>query len=187
MPADPALPPPAIGRFVEKPAQLYRQAHRALFAYWDSKRPGPDRLPSRADIDPAEIPALLSRIWMTDVLHTETGLRFRERLVGTGLVELFGRDTTGQDFAQIYREPHLSRQLATYGAVVEHRRPHLSRLRVPKAERSFLIYDRLILPLAAPGDGPVTILLGAHAYHPEPGEDPAQWPAPDCDTAANRG
>ena len=53
----------------------------ALLSYWRSKR-GARRFPSRADIDPAEIPALLPHIILTDVMPDG---RYRYRLTGTSV------------------------------------------------------------------------------------------------------
>jgi hypothetical protein len=168
-----------IGRFVASGQELYRIPHRILFEYWEARRPDDTRLPGRAAIDPAGLRRILSNVWMTDVVRRNGQVYFCERLVGTALTELFEQETTGKFFEEIYKEPHLSRQLATYRDVVACARPHLSRLRVPKAERDHLVYDRLILPLAADGRQ-VDVLLGAHAYDAWPGEDPSEWPAPDA-------
>lgn len=54
---------------------------RALLSYWLGKR-RPSRFPSRADIDPAEIPELLPHIILTDVMPDG---RYRYRLTGTSV------------------------------------------------------------------------------------------------------
>jgi hypothetical protein len=167
-----------VGGFVAAPEALYRRRHRALYDYWAERSRAAGCLPARGDIDPGAIPHLLGSIWMTDVVREDGAPRFRERLVGTGVVQLYGFETTGRWFEEIYEGRHLDRQLATYRAIVAAGRPHLSRLGVPHREREFLVYDRLILPLATDGRTP-DILLGIHAYKPEPGEDPDTWPEPD--------
>jgi hypothetical protein len=164
------LPAPAVGRLVRSADQLYRRKHRRLYDYWQSLRPEGHGLPSRRDIDPLEIPDLLANLWLTDVVSETGTVRFRERLVGTTLARLYGRDTTGKFFEEIYAGEHLARQLATYRAVVEHALPHLARLRVPLADRDFIIYDRLMLPLASDTRTP-DMIIGIHAYRREPGED----------------
>ncbi len=166
---------PAIGRLVHTIDQLTRLKHRQLYAYWDRRR-SPDRpLPARADIDPLDIPELLPNVWLTDVVVTDGVTRFRERLVGTALTRLYGKDTTGQMFEEIYAGDHLQRQLATYRAVASSGLPHVSRLRVPLHHREFLIYDRLLLPLARDHRTP-DMILGIHAYEAEPGEpDLRDW------------
>jgi hypothetical protein len=64
----------------------------ALYEYWNRCR-GPYKMPARADIDPLEVPQLMRYLSLLDVLPGEP--RFRYRLVGTGIVEYFGRDPTG--------------------------------------------------------------------------------------------
>ncbi len=66
---------------------------RALYDYWRGKRHG-RRFPSRADIDPLEIPRLLEHIGLIDVM--EGGEDFSYRLVGTGIARAFGEDPTGR-------------------------------------------------------------------------------------------
>lgn len=63
-----------------------------LYDYWNRCR-GAHKMPSRADIDPLDVPQLMRYLSLLDVLPTEP--RFRYRLVGTGIVEYFGRDPTG--------------------------------------------------------------------------------------------
>lgn len=63
-----------------------------LLDYWDRCRNGRP-MPARADINPAEIPALLPYLGLLDVLPTAP--RFRHRLIGTAVVAYFGRDATG--------------------------------------------------------------------------------------------
>jgi hypothetical protein len=54
---------------------------------------GSKSMPRRRDIDPSEIPRLLPYVQLVET--TEDG-GFRYRLIGTGLVEAFGHDYTGQ-------------------------------------------------------------------------------------------
>lgn len=175
----PSLEPPAIGRFVDGEGDLYRTAHRLLYRYWKSLEPGPSCCPPWRRFDPLDLPArLLPNVWATQVEWGDSGAPvFRERIVGTNVVTVQGRETTGRTFPEIYTGARLACQIATYGAVLSACRPHLSRLRVPHEGREFIIYDRLILPFTDREDGRVSILGGAHAYDPEPGEDPEHWPA----------
>ncbi len=75
----------------------YDSLRRAL-AYWDSKRRG-RRMPARRDLDPIEIPRLLSQIILTDVLRDP--LDFRYRLIGTEVVAVSRRDFTGFRFSEL--------------------------------------------------------------------------------------
>ena len=64
-----------------------------LYAYWDVKR-GDRLMPARADLDPLDIPQVLSHLILLDVTHDP--LRFRVRLYGTEVADLRGRDLTGR-------------------------------------------------------------------------------------------
>ena len=108
---------------------------RRALAYWRSKaREG--RLPGRPDIDPLEVPDLLP--WLTPIdaiwAEVEDGqgkrLRLRCRLIGTEVVTRFGRDITGLYAEEAYSGDYLAQALETYGAIIESRRPHLSRQQI---------------------------------------------------------
>jgi hypothetical protein len=64
--------------------------HLDLCRYWLVKRGG-RAMPSRSDLDPGEIPALLPHLMIVDKVDG----RFRWRLVGTSAVLEVGRDPTG--------------------------------------------------------------------------------------------
>lgn len=63
-----------------------------LHEYWLSRRRG-RLMPSRADIDPADIAQLLPHIALVDIEHEP--FRVRYRVVGTRLVQYVGHDFTG--------------------------------------------------------------------------------------------
>src|SRR3546814_21164581 len=65
---------------------------RRAWDYWTAKR-GDRPMPSRRDIDPAEIPDLLPYLVLTAVLPAPPFLRYR--LVGTRQVAIRGHDPTG--------------------------------------------------------------------------------------------
>lgn len=136
--------------------ELVHEPHRILFGYWKGK--ALDRLPARRDIDPLDIPAVLPTITMTDVVREGGGHRFRRRLVGTAIAETFGRDNTGCWVDELYEEPALSDLLRAYDWVIEHCQPRFDHCSLPLAERSYISYDRLTLPLAEDGQT-VDVLL----------------------------
>ena len=125
--------------------------HRRAFAYWRSKAPE-GRLPGRRDIDPLEVPDLLSWLTLVDVVWDHERLRLRARLIGTGVVARFGRDITGLYAEEAYPEDYLAQVLETYGAIIRSRCPQVSRHQIPIEGRENTEYDRLILPLAKDGD-----------------------------------
>jgi hypothetical protein len=65
--------------------------HLDLYRYWLEKR-GSRVVPSRADIDPAEVFWLLPFLCLVDKVDDW----FRYRLVGTAIVQQFGVDVTGR-------------------------------------------------------------------------------------------
>jgi hypothetical protein len=71
-------------------AEVPISPHLDLYRYWDGRRNG-RLMPSRRDIDPADIPALLRHV---SLIHKLDG-QFRFRLVGSAAGEHFGRDLTG--------------------------------------------------------------------------------------------
>lgn len=130
-------------------ATLHHPAHRRLYDYWRSKAP-PGRLPGRSDIDPVDIPDLLSSIALIDVEREGGATRFRYRLAGTEIVARAGRDPTGKTFEELYEGDYLQSANATYRAIVENGEPFLSGRSFPAA-KDHVTYQRLILPLAADG------------------------------------
>lgn len=162
---DPASPSLAVNpwrrcethiRF-EPDSMLGHQTHRHLYRYWLSKAP-PDRLPSRNDIDPVDIPQLLPWIVLVDVVRGGAALRLRHRLIGTGIVERVGRDVTGGYFDELYDEQHHARVLEDYACVIKSRAPLMSRIAAPVPGLDFLQYDRLALPLADDGETVTTVM-----------------------------
>src|SRR5690349_17666713 len=68
---------------------------RTLARYWFSRRSG-DQVPSRADIDPLDFPALLPNIMLLDRVAENGHDRFRFRLSGTNIALHTGRELTGR-------------------------------------------------------------------------------------------
>lgn len=96
-----------------------------MFAYWRAKRDGRS-MPSRADIDPAEIKSLLPGILLVDVVEADDGgLDFIYRLAGTREVDMRGRDPTGKRVAEAFYGKSAELVIDCYRRVVEARSPFL--------------------------------------------------------------
>jgi hypothetical protein len=132
----------------------------ALRRYWDAVR-GRRAMPSRADIDPADIPRLLPHLFLVDVGATVDDLRWR--LAGTEVVRLFGLEVTGR--------PVGTGMLPTAGRLMRARFAFVARNAHPayatgvmQAERNdHTPFQRLLLPLSSDGvrvDMLVGILVG---------------------------
>lgn len=133
-------------------AQLTDPLHRALFELWLEAKPTDGLPPRLAVADPFRLgPEMLPWVLLVDVDRSGGAPRFRFRLVGTGNVRRYGRDTTGLWFEQVYDGETYSAQMAIYGQVATSGEPAFTRGRVPIPDKSFVSYERLILPLA--GDG----------------------------------
>ena len=72
---------------------------RAFFAYWKSKQVDA-RPPHRGDIDPTEIPALLSNVLLIDIVG-DPAYDFHYRLLGTNIVAVYGIDYAGASLSQM--------------------------------------------------------------------------------------
>ena len=130
------------------------------YAYWASKRAS-DRLPSRADLRPEEIPLLLPYVFLVDVEWQP--LAFRFRLVGTEITRLAQREYTGVRVNAEEYGPCWKIVFSTYSRVVYSARPEVAIWSAPWNDRDFLTYERLIAPLCSAG-GEIGMLFGA--LHP---------------------
>jgi hypothetical protein len=138
---------------------------RELYAYWRSKVAG-GRLPSRADIDPAEIPLLLPHLFLVDVERNPQ--RFRFRLIGTQICAWAGRDATGMyvdDPGFGRRTAELTRQ---YGEVAARGLAFYIEQPASRKERDYAFYDRIVMPLAQDGRTVDMLLCGADMLPPNP-------------------
>lgn len=89
---------------------------RSFYEYWDGKRCG-RHMPSRADLDPAEMKPWLAGIILVDV--AEHPRRLTYRLVGTNSVDLRQRDVTGKAIEEGYFGESLAAVLENYRIVIE--------------------------------------------------------------------
>lgn len=140
--------------------------------YWMSRRNG-KAMPSRGDIDPTAIPRLLPNITLTDVLYNP--LRFRYRLVGTGIVAMAGRDATGQWLDQELYGDKLQEMLWGFTRCVERKMPMALRESVLFVDKKWVVVEVLFLPLAEQ-DGAINMLLSGVTILAED----VEIPPPDC-------
>lgn len=122
---------------------------QALYQYWSDKRQSRP-MPSRADIDPADIKDLLPYLLLTDVHHDP--LRVHFRLVGTAVVDAAGRDMTGQWLHEAEVAGGAEIWLRHYERLVRERAPvcGCTRASLPgNDERSF---EWILLPLSSDGE-----------------------------------
>lgn len=110
--------------------------------------------------EPAAVPDLLPDLFLIDVVWLDDERRrYRYRLVGTRNVERFGRDNTGLWLDEAIDEPHRAGFLKIYERTVLTRQPVCEHLTAVHTERDYLVYERLLLPLASDGSRP-DVLVG---------------------------
>jgi hypothetical protein len=128
------------------------------FDYWRSKGDG-SRLPGRQHLQMEEMRAFLPFVILFDVVCHGGAYRFRQRLVGTHIVELFGRDTTGQFVDETSAPDHCVPVQARLTEIVETASPRFGVYHPPFPHLDFLEYEHLTLPLASDGRS-VDMLFG---------------------------
>ncbi len=151
-------PDPSIIRTEATLAVIEESRLQRLADYWLALRKG-RRLPSLTDVDPVKIPWALSRLFIIE--HAAVDGVWRFRLAGTEIENDHGRSSLkGLAVADLF-EPdmyeHVRARLKECmngpSVVYMHGRIYRSAHRLP-------IGGRLYLPLADPGTGTVTGILG---------------------------
>jgi hypothetical protein len=150
---------PQLIDFLRRPEN---QAFLEFYEYWRRKAAG-KAMPSRADLDPLEIPQLLPGVFLVDVVPGPPR-RFRFRLVGTRIAELEG-EMTGKfldEFIPGSSGTAMGRQYedAAEGRIGMRRET----LRWHEHERQHINYDVLLLPLSRDG-ATIDMLFGFCVYH----------------------
>ncbi len=129
------------------PEDLPTEDFRWLMAFWNDLRGSRD-MPARSDFTPAQLVPYLPRIVLTDVEHEP--LRFRARLVGTGIVADSGTDPTGRYYEDLPGSEDVVRRHAW---VVANRKPYFAHdIPLVWASNKFNTYSVLVMPLSADGD-----------------------------------
>lgn len=130
-----------------------------LVDYWASKLGG-RKMPSRKDIDPAEIVPLLPFVALVDVIpDVPVEKRYRVRLFGTQLVEYHQKDWTGKLIFDVTSAEAAQRIVQAGEFCVNHHRPWLSSGKLYWAShKSSKQFEIVIVPLS-PDDAVVNMLL----------------------------
>lgn len=145
--------------------------HPALFRYWDAARGGRS-MPARTDLDPLEMKAALPYLMLIDVVGPE----FRYRLVGTQVVQDFGRDLTGKTVGQQIRPmPFAADVGALFRRVRDEGRPVFTTGHHQTPDGVTHSVSRLLLPLGEDGRTGMIMICRLARY---PRSEPAgSWPS----------
>jgi hypothetical protein len=149
-----SLPEAATDEFV---AALGSTALAELYAYWRAKR-GARFAPSRADIDPIEIPRLLPHLMLIDVV--DGGARFRYRLAGTEVESRFGCSMVGRYIDEMMRGRYSDYLHDLYRELIASRRPLYSESAYGSEDDAPSQARRLMLPLSSDGSVIDMVLAG---------------------------
>lgn len=165
--ADPSATATDRVRLGTWPNQLHPELQEFL-DYWISKHGKNGQLPNRAQIDPSEIPNLLTGIALYDVerVNTAFGYRFKYRLLGTRHSIVNQADFSGRYVEEVHYPDDAVPIIGAFSLVVERKLPHYwRRERASRRDPSLRIYyERIVVPLATDGVN-VNMLLGHFVFH----------------------
>ena len=143
-------------------AQLVVPEQRDLYDYWLSC--AKDRsIPSRDDIHPSHFPKLLPYISLIDVCPEEK--RFRIRLAGTRLRDIYDREITGRYLDELDWGDKRDYWLSAYSRVARNARPAQGIVRGPRRSKDHIVQFWLRLPLSPDGEH-VSMILCYDAFIP---------------------
>lgn len=143
-------------------AQLVVPEQRQLYDYWVGRSEGRS-MPARRDIAPSDFPQLLPLISLIDVEPEPQ--RFRVRLAGTRLREVFDREITGAYLDDLDWGDMTEYWLSAYKRVVQAQKPAQGMVRGPRKAKEHLVQFWLRLPLSGDGER-VTMILCYDAFVP---------------------
>ncbi|MCG8356741.1 MAG: PAS domain-containing protein [Kiloniellales bacterium] len=133
--------------------------------YWEGLA-GTRPMPTRADLDPLDIPGLLPHIYLLNVF--DEPLDFQYRLIGTEIVRHSKRDYTGERVSDLPEQRAPSRIWSLYEQTVTERRPIC--LRVPYLHIPGRYVQKMAAPLSPDGET-VTMIFGVvqfdDSHYPE--------------------
>ena len=117
-------------------------------------------MPSRADIDPVHIPALLPHIILVDVIGAPPV--FRYRLIGTAITKIANRDATGRILDESLYGANTERVLRTYRETVADKSPKAVREIVQFVDKDWIKTEVILMPLSSDGET-IDMIVGAVA------------------------
>ncbi|MFT3809300.1 MAG: PAS domain-containing protein [Micropepsaceae bacterium] len=135
---------------------------REVYEYWLRLKRG-EEIPARCDFSPAAIVRRLPMVSLIDV-----GLcarRFRFRLAGTGLRQVFGEELTGRYLNDIAFGEQAAFWREIYDGIADDAAPAQGYTKLAWREKPAVLQAWLRLPLAGP-DGRVTTILGYDRFLP---------------------
>ena len=137
-------------------SELVSPVNRRMLEHWRKICRG-RTMPSRADLDPLDIPDLLPCVVLLDVLRDPPD--FRYRLIGTQVADSLNKDHTGSKMSEI---PHQAPPSYIWSAclkAVETERPVAADTPYVGRYHEFRRTEDLIMPLSMGDDRPEMLLI----------------------------
>jgi hypothetical protein len=125
--------------------------HRQMYGYWQQKR-GSRCMPTRADIDPTEIPRLLPNLLISEYIPEGEAGRWRYRLAGTAVAAAFGRNPTGRYIDELTKGDYRAFIEHIHGMVRAEQRALFCMSEYLGARDIRMSAKRLLLPLTTDGE-----------------------------------
>jgi hypothetical protein len=141
-------------------------ATQILHDWWQSKR-GDRPMPTRAELDPVELKAILADLVLIDVRPAPDGEghAFTYRLAGTEVDNRFGIRLTGLTVDEIPFGDAGATIRQQYEAAIREKRPIFCRHHVVVGGERYVEYERLVVPLSGAVPAEVTALAAAVDFH----------------------
>lgn len=153
-----------------EPDRLRSRALREAFAYWRAKC-GDRAMPSRDDLDPSEMLGWLSHTLLVDVVYeNDRPQDFRFRLVGTDVVERYGKEFTGRTLSALDLDGKSPEILDEYRRTVDRSRPQYFIDEFVQHSGRPMHYERLLMPLSDDGQN-INMLFGVQKSLFDDGHD----------------
>lgn len=147
--------------FIKRPGMLKRaglvrepagsSVVHQLYDYWLSKFRD-ERIPSRADLYPEEIPHLLPYIMLHDVVRQNGVYRFKDRLIGTHIVDVCGSNPTGRYIDEYMPPADYEKIYETLAGVVTTKAPTHGVVPVHREDGYSLDFEVITMPLSYEGE-----------------------------------
>lgn len=128
-----------------------------FYRHWEGLRSHPTEIPPRDRFDPIEIPRLLGRVLLAEVIYEPT-VRVRYRILGSQIVDTEGANHAGKFLDEINPDPDTVMR-RHYMDLIERGRMYVRKDTAYWSGRPHVAYSILLLPLSS-DDGQMSHILG---------------------------
>ncbi len=133
-----------------------------FYQYW-LRMKGSRSMPSRSNLNPADITPLLPNIVLVDV--EQDPRRYRVRLLGTETVKVLGEDCTGRYLDDLTMLGSIVKK--RYEWLVVEKKPYFYRGNMKNADKPYIEYMGVAMPLSSNGVDVDILMVGIHYQYTE--------------------